>query len=81
MPADLEKALASLQLSDNNSGGVIENEPSPNSGDEDTHDEAESGADNADLEETEREKLQAKERDKVIIPIRSFRSDDRCMNA
>ena len=68
MATGLEKPLAGLQLSDNDSRGVIENEPSPNSGDERLHDEAESGSDDAALEQAEREKLWAKERDEVTIP-------------
>ena len=55
MATDLEKALGSLQLNDNNSEGVIENEPPPNLSDERPHDEV------------EREKLWAKERDELTI--------------
>ena len=41
MATDLEKALGSLQLNDNNSEGVIENEPPLNLSDERPHDEVE----------------------------------------
>jgi hypothetical protein len=67
MDAELEKAFAGLKLGDIQSADAIERQPAPSVSEESSQNKAESGNDDADQEEHEREEVRVKERDEVIM--------------